>query len=299
LKSLALHSLKGGVGKTTTAVHLAHLYAREGRATLLWDLDAQGAASWIYRVRVDAESHPKRWLQERSTLWQAIRGSDWPALDLLPADLTLARLETALRRESDASAALAALLAELGQRYERIVLDCPPALSQLVRCALDAVDALVVPTIPTPLALRTLAALYKELKPARRRGLLVLPFFSMVEARKAIHRSVRAFARAEGLGFLATEVPYSARIESAAVHRRPLTAGHAEPAAQPFVELQREVEAHLTGAAAPVRLGRARIVDFVQALGRSTPRAQADPEPQELPAIDSVARARAGSTEER
>ncbi|HEX6882251.1 MAG TPA: ParA family protein [Planctomycetota bacterium] len=268
MKALALYSLKGGVGKTTAAVHLAHLAAHAGRTTLLWDLDPQGSASWIYRVRVDAASRPKRWLREPAELWAAIRGSDWPGLDLLPADLALGGLEASLGREEEPVAALAAVLAELGTRYERIVLDCPPAFSRLVRCALQSVHALVVPTIPTPLALRTLATLYPELKAERRRGLRVLPFFSMVDARKALHREVRAFARREGLGFLASEVPYSARVESVTVQRRPLTAAASEAAAAPFVELAREIEAHLAADADAPRLGRARIAEFVQGLGR-------------------------------
>lgn len=274
MKALALYSLKGGVGKTTAAVHLAHLAARAGRATLLWDLDPQGAASWIFRVRPDPESRPKRWLREPAELWAAIRGSDWAGLDVLPADLALRGLEAGLAREAEPEAALAAALAELGTRYERIVLDCPPALSPLVRAALAAVDALVVPTIPTPLALRTLATLYPELKPARARGLLVLPFFSLVDARKALHREVRAFARGAELGFLATEVPYAARVESVAVLRRPLTSLGAEAAAAPFVALAQELEERLASSAAAPRLGRARIEEWVQELGRPRGAAQ-------------------------
>ena len=285
MKAVALYSLKGGVGKTTAAVHLAHLAARAGRPTLLWDLDAQGAASWVFRVRPGEDSRPKRWLREPSALWQSIRGSDWPGLDVLPADLALAALENALRREEEPAATFSALLAELGKRYERIVLDCPPALSPLVRCALNAVDVLLVPTIPTPLSLRTLAMLYPELKAARRRGLLVLPFFSMVDGRKAIHRQVRSFARGERLGFLSAEVPYSARIENAAVLRRPLTAAAAdrnvaEPAAQAFVTLEREIEERLQQGTPGPKLGRARIDEFLRELGRdlgAKPRPEAPP----------------------
>lgn len=294
MKALALYSLKGGVGKTTAAVHLAHLAARAGRATLLWDLDAQGAASWVFRVRTGAESRPKRWLREPAELWAAIRGSDWPGLDVLPADLSLAGLEAALGREEEPDAVLAEALAQLGARYERIVLDCSPALSRLVRCALAAVDALVVPTIPTPLALRTLATLYPELKAARRDGLLVLPFFSMVDARKAIHREVRAFARREGLGFLATEVPYSARVESVAVLRRPLSASERDPAAAPFVALAQEVEERLAGQGAGSKLGRGRIEEYVQGLGRRRPEPQAWPggTSETLPRVESGSDAR-------
>jgi chromosome partitioning protein len=263
MKVLALHNLKGGVGKTTTAVHLAHLSARAGRETLLWDLDAQGAASWIYRVRVREETRPRRLLAAHEDLWAAIRGSDFPGLDVLPADLSLRKLEAWLHADDEPERAFARALAELGQRYERVVLDCSPGLSKVADCVFASAHALVVPTIPTPLSLRTLASLYRHLKPERERGLLVLPFFSMVDARKAMHRRVCDFARAEGLGFLATEIPYSATAEGVAARRAPLTAG-THPAAAPFEALAREIDARLSAVEPGPKLGRARLLEFLR-----------------------------------
>jgi cellulose biosynthesis protein BcsQ len=268
VKSIALHNMKGGVGKTTAAVHLAHLSARAGKKTLLWDLDAQGAASWYFRVRVAESTELEHLLTRRATLWSAMRGSDWPELDVLPADLSLRELERGLRREEDPGRAFAAALVELGQRYERVVLDCPPALTQLTQCVLEAVDAVVVPTIPTALSLRTLATLHGHLKPLRKRGLLVLPFFSMVDERKAVHRRVRDFARAEGLGFLRAEIPHSTHVESSAARREPLTAGAAHPVAEAFEALAGEIEQALSGAEPLPKLGRGRVVELVESLQR-------------------------------
>jgi cellulose biosynthesis protein BcsQ len=169
------------------------------------------------------------------------------------------------------------MVAELGGHYGRVVLDCPPAYSLLVRGVWAAVDALVVPTIPTPLSLRSLATLHAELKPRRREGLLVLPFFSMVDQRKAIHRRVVAFARAEGLGFLATEIPHSAHVEGSAARREPLTASSARqsPGAASsvaaFEALHREIEEHLAADSRPPKLGRERLERFVQELRHGAP----------------------------
>jgi len=264
MKVLALHNLKGGVGKTTAAVHLAHLSARAGRSTLLWDLDAQGASSWFFRVRVAESTRPRRLLRDRVALWGAIRGSDWPGLDVLPADLSLQDLELALHDEPEPERALGQALADLGRHYERVWLDCAPGLSRLAQCVFRVADALVVPTIPTTLSLRTLADLYKHLKPERERGLLMLPFFSIVDGRKAMHRDVREFARAQELGFLTTEIPYSAQVERTAARREPLTAGAASDGAQAFEALAREVDARLADVDGAPKLRRARLLEFLQ-----------------------------------
>jgi chromosome partitioning protein len=272
VKVVALHNLKGGVGKTTAAVHLAHVLARSGRTTLLWDLDPQGAASWCFRVRPDESMQPKRLLSDRESLWDAIRGSDWPQLDVLPADLSLRKLERALQREEAPEQALAATLEELGKRYERLVLDCPPGLSLLAECVFHSADVLVVPTIPTALSLRTLAALHGHVRPHRKRGLLVLPFFSMLDSRKSQHRTVHDYVRAHGLGFLETVIPYSAHVENAAARREPLTvAGTSAPAAA-FEALAREVEMHLAAGGSGPKLRRERlqglVLDVQRNLGR-------------------------------
>lgn len=269
MKVLALFNLKGGVGKTTAAVHLAHLCAAGGRPTLLWDLDPQGAASWYFRVRVGAEIELARLLADRATLWGGIRGSDWPDLDVLPANLSLRKLEAGLRREPEPERVLAEALAALGTRYERVVLDCPPSLTLLTECVFRAAHALVVPTIPTALSLRTLAALHRHVRPHRRRGLLVLPFFSLVDARKAQHREVRAFAHAQGLGFLEAEIPYSAQIESSAARREPLTVAGSGAPAESFAALQREIEQHLADLGPGPKLHRGRLTELVQGLQRA------------------------------
>jgi len=267
MKAIAIYNMKGGVGKTTAAVHIAHLSSRAELATLLWDLDVQGAASWVFRVSVGEAVRPKDMLRERAALWEAIRGSDWQNLDVLPADLSTGRLEAALRREHDPRESLRAALTDLGTRYERIVLDCPPALSLLTQSILDCADAALVPTIPTTLSLRALATLYRHLKPQRRRGLLVLPFFSMVDERKAIHRRVREFTRAEGLGFLESEIPYSAHVENSATRREPLTVSETHPMAQAFEALNDEVEERLATAGSPAGLRGGRLMEFLQGLG--------------------------------
>lgn len=267
MRSLALYHLKGGVGKSTAAVHLAHLWAARGRATLLWDLDPQASASFVFRVAPASRDLARDLVRGKLALEDAVRESDHEGLDVVPADLDNARLDRWLAERDDPGEAMRDTLARFGERYERVLLDCPASLTPLAEGVFGSVDALLVPTIPTALSLRTLAGLLRHLRERRRAGLRVLPFFSMVDARKAQHRQVRDYARENGLGFLEAEIPHAARIESAAAKREPLTAtAPASTQAQAFERLLDEVEARLD-AESPLREPKKReLRDLVDVL---------------------------------
>jgi hypothetical protein len=195
MKVLALHNLKGGVGKTTTAVHLAHLAARAGHATLLWDLDAQGASSWILRVRVGADTRPRRLLRDRANLWEAIRGSDWPNLDVLPADLSL-RNEKWPRARRPARASHAARGPPAATNAS-----CSTArlgLSSLTECVFEAADALAVPTIPSTRPLRAQRALPAP-EAQRERGRATALLLDARRAQGAAPRGARFVRRRDWL----------------------------------------------------------------------------------------------------
>src|SRR5271163_414279 len=88
MKIIAVTNIKGGVGKTTTAVNLAYLCAASNGATLLWDLDPQGAAT--YTLRGDPLEHagPKKLLNGKRSLPELILSTGYTNLDLLPADFS-------------------------------------------------------------------------------------------------------------------------------------------------------------------------------------------------------------------
>jgi cellulose biosynthesis protein BcsQ len=220
VKVLATYNFKGGVGKTSTCVVAAHLAARDGIRTLVWDLDPQGAASWIFRVKEEAAS-AREIVLGRADPGPLVRASDFENLDVLPASHSYRKLDLVLADAGDHGERLRAMLAPFASEYDLIVLDLPPTLSRLAESVFGAADALLAPTIPTPLSLRTLARLFLHLKDRERRP-AVLPFFCMVDRRKALHRRVCAYAREQGLGFLASEIPYSAAVERMGVQRNPL-----------------------------------------------------------------------------
>src|SRR5215831_18338173 len=89
MRIYATYNIKGGVGKTTTAVNLAYLSAAEsGLRTVLWDLDPQAAASFMFRVKPRVKGGGKALIRGKRPLDDAIKGTDFDNLDLIPADFT-------------------------------------------------------------------------------------------------------------------------------------------------------------------------------------------------------------------
>lgn len=245
MRVVATYNFKGGVGKTASAVNLGWLAARDGLRTLVWDLDPQGAASYTFRVEPELEVGAPRWVRGRADPAAALRATDYERLDLLPADFSNRHLDVALGREARPERALGRVLEPLAAAYDLVVLDCAPSISTTSEAIFGTAEALLAPTIPTTLSLRTLARLLRHLKKVERRP-RVLPFFCMVDGRKALHRSVRAFAREHRLGFLGAEIPYSSAVERMSVRREPLFAfAPRDPAARAYEALWTEVRGEL------------------------------------------------------
>ena len=91
MRVYATYNIKGGVGKTTTAVNLAHLAAADGLRAVLWDLDPQGAASFMFRVKPRVKGGGKALIRGTRPLDDAIKGTDFDNLDLIPASEIRAR----------------------------------------------------------------------------------------------------------------------------------------------------------------------------------------------------------------
>jgi len=88
MKIIAVTNIKGGVGKTTTAVNLSYLCAASGQPTLLWDLDPQGAATYTLKGESNEHASPKKLLSGKRELPELILPTGYANLDLLPADFS-------------------------------------------------------------------------------------------------------------------------------------------------------------------------------------------------------------------
>ena len=192
MKIYATYNIKGGVGKTTTAVNLAYLAATEsGLRTVLWDLDPQGAASFMFRVKPRVKGGGKALIRGTRALDDAIKGTDFDNLDLIPADFTYRNMDLLLDSAGGKPGRkLAKLLAPLAAEYDAVFLDCPPGISLVSENVLHAADVIVVPLIPTTLSVRTLDQLTEFVAEFDGRRPDVLAFFSMVDRRKKLHREI-------------------------------------------------------------------------------------------------------------
>ena len=252
MRILATYNIKGGVGKTATAVNLGYLAARDGYRVLLWDLDPQGAASFLFRVKPWVKGGGKALIQGRRPLDGAIKGTDFDNLDLLPADFTYRNLDLLLDAAKKPERRLASLLAPLKSDYDVVILDCPPSISLLSESVLHAADLLLVPLIPTTLSVRTLDQLTDFVGGFNGHRPEVLAFFSMIDRRKRLHKQIAQDLPTERPDIAAAAIPALSVIEQMSVQRAPVTAfAPRSVAARQYAELWQEARERAGLAARP------------------------------------------------
>lgn len=225
---VAITNQKGGVGKTTTAVNLSAALALEGVRVLVVDVDPQSSATTGFGVQgADVRVSIYDVLLERAGVEEAVRRTEIPGLDLLPAtrDLVGAEIElvTLPRREQR----LAAAIGPACSAYDWIFVDCPPSLSLLTVNALVAAHGVLVPLQTEYYALEGLTALLDTVRRVRE-GLnpglaldgLVLTMF---DGRNSLARQVEAEVRAHfGPVVMTSVIPRNVRVSESPSHGKPV-----------------------------------------------------------------------------
>jgi len=243
MKIVSCYSIKGGVGKTATSVNLAYMAAADGYRTLLVDLDPQGASSFYFRVKPSRKQQGRRLIDASQSLFKQIKASDFDNLDVIPAHMSFRHFDNLLGQLKKSNNRLRKTFGKLSKEYDLIVLDCPPTISYLSEAVFTASDVIFVPVIPTTLSERTyeqLLAFFKKNDFPKKR---IVPFFSMVQAQKSLHKSTMKSMKNRYARFLKAQVPFSADVENMGEHRTPVAefARH-RPANKAYLALWKEMQ---------------------------------------------------------
>jgi len=223
MKVIACYSIKGGVGKTASAVNLAYWAAKSGYRTLLLDLDSQGASSFYFRVKPQKKKDwGKRILKAYGEILDLVKESDYKNLDVIPAHLSFRNFDILLEEIRKRKNRLKLALKALKKEYDLIFLDCPPTISRLAENIFNAADIVLVPVIPTTLSERTFEQLLEFFKQQDYSSKKLIPFFTMADGRKQLHRETAIAMRKRYKHFLKYAIPYSTDVEKMGKYRAPI-----------------------------------------------------------------------------
>lgn len=243
MKIIACYSNKGGVGKTATSVNLAYASAQSGRQTLLCDLDPQGASGFYFRVKPSRKLQNTAFFEDAKGFLRAIRASDFDNLDLLPANMSYRDFDIFLSRMKNSRSRLKKALKEVNSDYDVVILDCPPNISLLSENVFKSADKIVVPVIPTTLSVRTYEQLNEFFRDNEYQRRKLLPFFSMVQNSKKLHKETMVALRKSYKSLLKNYIPFSTEIEKMGIHRAPvLTYAGKNSAARCYGKIWKEIE---------------------------------------------------------
>ena len=222
MKTIGVYSIKGGVGKTTTAVNLAAEAASRGWSVLLWDLDPQGGATYVFRTDAKVRGGAKALVRGKRSIDEVICGTDVANLDLVPADFRNRRFDVLLAELQQPAERLESLVAPAEHEYDWVILDCAPGASLIGENIITAADALLVPIIPAALSVRTLDQLEEFIDRSEADAPELFGFLSMVDRRRKIHRDLADSLPVTRDDVVDVAVPYSSSVERMGDRRQPI-----------------------------------------------------------------------------
>jgi chromosome partitioning protein len=192
---------------------------------LLCDLDPQGASGFYFRVKPSKKLTRSRFFEDAGRFTDAIRGSDYDNLDILPSNMSFRGFDIFLSRMKHGRSRLKKALKAVRSDYDVVILDCPPNISMLSENVLRAADAVIVPVIPTTLSQRTFEQLLEFFDDNELPAAGIHAFFSMAQGTKKLHGdTIEAMTRSHPERFMAAQIPFASEIERMGVTRAPILA---------------------------------------------------------------------------
>lgn len=245
---ISVANQKGGVGKTTTAVNLSASLAVSKRKTLLIDMDSQSNASTgvgiYYR---DLNSSIYQVLIGKKNIFEALRKTEIPDLDIVPSHPDLIGFEVEFSQHEDGESVLKETLKDCKSLYDFIIIDCPPSLGLLTLNALTASDSVIIPLQCEYFALEGLALLLKTIALVKRGlnpnlsilGILLTMFDRRNSLSQRILDEVRKFFPKE---LFSTVIPRNVKLSEASSYGKPVILYDIScKGAQSYIELAKEV----------------------------------------------------------
>lgn len=222
MKVIAIYNIKGGVGKTTTAVNLAYL-ASKNYKILFWDLDPQGASTFFFDKKLKFKNSitdiAKRGLDK------FIKKTEFKNLDIIPADISFKDMDINLYEQNKPTKYLKQIVSKFkSSSYDFMFLDAPPTRSLISDNIFEVSNYILIPTIPTTLSIRTYNQIVDFCKSTKFDSKNILTFISMLDKRKKLHQSFASEIHSSlpKNQILKTVIPNSTHIEQMGLYLEPV-----------------------------------------------------------------------------